>query len=160
MPRLPRRLRRPQAGLLIEAETAKPPDESSGGLARVTVTLRPEEPLQVSCGRLELALLTTRFSRTVLDGYQEHTFEEVWRTIALYEPASVRPGIPLVSSAEVLLPQRQGRDSRPVRMQWQAKAHIEVAGHRDLLATRVLLDVSPAEGIAPPVVDGRGFLPL
>ena len=161
MPQLPRRLRRPRAELRIESSKNTPPDSCSGGVVRLLVKLLPLEPFQIRSGRLELALLTTRFSRTTLDGYFEHTSEKVYRSTVLCENTAAYPGKALLYSADLLLPHNPPMlpDSRPTRRQWQAKARFEADGYRELQATCVLLDVSPAEGIAPPVVDGRGFLP-
>ena len=161
MPRLPRRLRRPQAGLLIELSKDTPPEHESGGVARLQVSLLPLESFRIQCGRLELALLTTLFSRTALDGYHEHTAERTFQTAVLCESTLAYPGKALLYSADLLLPHNPPipPDSRPTQRQWQARARFEADGYRELQATRVLLDASPRQGGAP-VVDGSGFLPL
>ena len=159
MPRIPRRFRRPRAELRIVSETIAPPEGHSGGVVRVSVTLQSEEPFLIRSGGLELALLTTRFSRTALDGYHEHTSAEVRQTFELCRHAATRPGESLAYSCELRLPPVRARDSRPARVQWQARARFDVAGHRELSGARVLHDVSPKTEGAP-VVDGRGFLPL
>jgi len=161
MPRLPRRLRRPQAGLLIELSKDTPPEHESGGVARLQVSLLPLESFRIQCGRLELALLTTLFSRTALDGYHEHTAERTFQTAVLCESTLAYPGKALLYSADLLLSHNPPipPDSRPTRRQWQARARFEADGYRELQATRVLLDASPRQGGAP-VVDGSGFLPL
>jgi hypothetical protein len=159
MSRIPRRFRRPKAELRIESCKATPPECPSGGVVRLRVTLWPKDFFLVRNGRLELALLTTRFSRTALDGYHEHTSEEVRQTVDICENVPAQPGVAMVHSTEIRLPDNPAAESRPVRMQWQAKARYEVAGYRELWASLVLRDVSPLEG-AGPVVDGRGFLPL
>ena len=125
------------------------------------VSLLPLESFRIQCGRLELALLTTWFSRTALDGYFEHTSEKVFRTAVLCENAAVYPGKALLYSADLLLPDKAPMppDSRPTRQQWQARARFEAEGYRELQATRVLLDASPQQD-GSPVVDGSGFLPL
>ena len=121
----------------------------------------PLEPFRIQCGRLELALLTTHFSRTALDGYHEHTAEKVFQTAALCESMAAYPGKALLYSADLFLPHNHATppDSRPTRRQWQARARFEADGYRELQATRVLLDASPQQGGAP-VVDGSGFLPI
>ena len=161
MPQLPRRLRRPEAELRIAVSKSTPPEHESGGVVRLQVSLLPLESFRVQCGRLELALLTTWFSRTTLDGYLEHTSEKAFRTTVLCESAVVYPGKALLYSTDLLLPHKPPipPDSRPTRQQWQARARFEADGYRELQATRVLLDASPQQGGAP-VVDGRGFLPL
>ena len=161
MPRLPRRLRRPQAELRIELSEETPPEFSPGGVVRLKVNLLPLEPFQIPCGRLELALLTTHFSRTALDGYHEHTAEKVFQTTVLCENTAAYPGKALLYSAGILLPYAApaSTDSRPTRRQWQARARFEADGYRELQATRALLDASPRQG-GTPVVDGTGFLPL
>ncbi len=161
MPRLPRRLRRPQAGLLIELSKDTPPEHESGGVARLQVSLLPLESFRIQCGRLELALLTTWFSRTALDGYFEHTSEKVYRSTVLCENTAANPGNALLYSADLPLPHipTGTPDSRPTRRQWQARARFEADGYRELQATLALLDASPRQGGAP-VVDGSGFLPI
>ena len=161
MPLLPRRLRRPRAELRIELSKETPPDSCPGGGVRLEVSLLPLEPFQIRCGRLELALLTTRFSPTALDGYHEHTAGKVFQTAVLCESTAAYPGKALLYSADLPLPYVTPipADSRPTRRQWQARAQFEADGYRELQATRVLLDASPQQGGAP-VVDGTGFLPL
>ncbi len=159
MLRLPRRFRRPRAELRIELSEPTPPDGYSGGVARLEATLLPLEPFRVRCARLELALLTTLFSRTALDGYHEHSSEKVYQTALLCEDFQARKDEPLFIHADLRLPDAPRHESRPARRQWQAKARIETYGYRELLAARVLCDVSPPKGGAP-TVDGSGFLPL
>ena len=161
MPGLPRRFRRLRAELRIELDESTPPDLASGGVLRLRVELLPMEPFRVRCGRLELALLTTRFSRTALDGYLEYTSEEVFQTAVLCERTEAYQGKALLYSADLLLPYPPPAptDSRPIRRQWQARARFEADGYRELQATRFLLDGSPRQGGAP-AVDGRGFLPI
>ena len=143
----------------LELSDPTPPDEHSGGVVRLQVTLLPLTSFRVRCGRLELSLLTTRFSPTALDGYLEHTSEKVYQTAVLCEKAAAHPGDVLLYSAELRLPQTPPPDSRPVRLHWQARARFEMDGYRELWAARILSDVSPRQGGAP-VVDGSGFLPL
>ena len=161
MPCLPRRFRRPRAELRMDLSKPAPPDLVSGGVLRLRVELLPMEPFRVRCGSLELALLTTRFSRTVLDGYLEYTSEEVFQTAVLCERTEAYPDKGLLYSAELLLPYPPPTptDSRPIRRQWQARARFEADGYRDLQATRFLPGESPHQG-GVPVVDGRRLLPL
>ena len=161
MPGLPRRFRRPRAELRMELSQPPPPDWASGGVLRLRVELLPMEPFRVRCGRLELALLTTRFSRTVLDGYLEYTSGEVFQTAVLCEIMEAYPGKALLYSAGLLLPYPPPAptDSRPMRRQWQVRARFEADGYREIQATRFLPDASPRQG-EEPAVDGRGFLPL
>ena len=159
MPSLPRRFRRPRAELRMELSEPTPPDFVSGGVLHLRIELLPMEPFRVRCGRLELALLTTRFSRTVLDGYHEHTSEAVYETVLLCEDIATGPGDPLLYFPALRPPVAPTPDSRPTRRIWQARARFEVDGHRGLWAARALLDATPRHGGAP-VVDGRGFLPL
>ena len=158
MPWLPRRFRRLKAELRIQPDESTPPDEHSGGVVRLQVKLLPLEPFRIRSGRLELALLTTRFSRTALDGYHEHTAEKVFHTAVLCESAAAYPGEVLSYPAALLLPDAPPPDSRPTRRQWQARARFEADGYRPLQATRILRDADRQPGA--PVVDGRGFLPL
>ena len=159
MPRIPSRFRRPKAQLRVEWDTEAPPEFSSGGVVRLRIELLPLEHFSVRSGRLELALQTTLFSQTALDGYHEHTTEELYQAVALCENVIARPGQSLRFFAGLRLPGAPPPDSRPTRRQWQARARFEIEGRRELSAARLLRDVTPAEGGAP-VVDGRGFLPL
>jgi len=154
-------LRRPRAELRVEVSNNTPPEHESGGVVRLQVKLLPLEPFQISSGSLELALLTTHFSRTVLDGYHEHTSERVFQTAVLCENTAAYPGKALLYSADLRLPHNPPipPDFRPTQRQWQARARFEAEGYRELQATRILLDASPRQGGAP-VVDGSGFLPL
>ena len=111
-------------------------------------------------GRLELALLTTHFAPTVLDGYHEHTSEKLYQTIPLCENAAANQGDALLYCAELRLPpDAPPLDPRPTRRQWQVRARFAVDGYRDLWTVQLLRDVSPRQG-GPPAMDGRGFLPL
>ena len=164
MPLLPRRLRRPKAELEIEAECKAPPDFSSGGVVHVGVFLLPGESFSIRRGWLELSLMTTHFSRTVLDGYHEHSNERVVKTVPLCGPPTARPGVKLSFCAELGLPPALPSDSRPSRsrpsrLQWLARVRLEVDGCRELSAVHILHRVKPSSSTEP-VVDGRGFLPL
>ena len=130
-----------------------------GQVVRLQVSLLSLEPLRIRRGRLELSLLTTRFAPTTLDGYHEHTSAKLYRAIPLCENAAAAPGVALLYCAELHLPNTPPPDSRPARREWQAGARFELDGFRELRATRILRDVSPHHG-GPPVVDGRGFLPI
>ena len=159
MPLLPRRLRRAKAELTIKAERKAPPDFSSGGVVHVGVFLLPGESFSIRRGWLELSLMTTHFSRTVLDGYHEHSNERVVKTVPLCGPTTARPGVKLSFCAELGLPPALPSDSRPSRLQWLARVRLEVDGCRELSAVHILHGVKPAANTEP-VVDGRGFLPL
>ena len=170
---IPRRFRRPKAELRIELppeppieprqrpapNPGYPADSAMGQSIRLQVSLRPLEPLQIRRGRLELSLRTTRFAPTVLDGYREHPSERIYQTIALCENAAANPGAPLLYDAELPLPAPPPPPPQPIRQEWQAVARFEVAGRRELRATRILRDVTSHPG-GPPIVDGRNFLPL
>ena len=145
--------------LQVNPEAEEANYAETGQLVRLQVKLLPLEPFQIRRGRLCLSLLTTRFARTVLDGYHEHTSEKVYQTAILCENAAAHTGNPLLYSAELYLPDTPPPDSRPVRQQWQAKAKFEIAGYRPLQAARPLHDTTPQPSNAP-IVDGRGFLPL
>ena len=126
---------------------------------RLKVTLIPRELLRVRKVSLELALLTTYFSRTALDGYHEYTSKRVWRIIDLCDELRAQPGVALVYSPALNLPIYLPTDSRPAKVQWQAMVRFEIVGYRVLQAAVVLGDASPSHWEGP-VVDGRGFLPL
>ena len=156
---IPRRFRRPDAELRIDSTKQTPPDEHSGGVVCLRVSLIPRESFVVRRGWLELSLLATHFSRTVLDGYHEHTSKRTCTVVGLCEGTTVNPGATQTYFARVALPRELSTDSRPTRLEWQAKANLEIARFRDLCAVRLLHGVSPRQGGAP-VVDGSGFLPL
>lgn len=161
-PPIPHRFRRPKARLRLEPlrSDAFHPELVEGCLIRLQITLLPIEPFRVRSGHLELALLTTHFAPTVLDGYHEHTSEKLRQTIPLCENAAANPGDALLYYAELRLPpDAPPPDSRPTRRQWQARARFAVNGYRDLWTVHLLRDISPPQG-GPPIVDGRGFLPL
>ena len=127
---LSRHLRRsPRATLQIETNEGTPPGNAPGGVI-VTVTVCPEEPFALRRGLLELLLSTTHFSRTTLDGYREHTAEEVWLTVELFENTQASPGDVLVRTTTLQLPQAPESRSRPARMRWQARVIIEPEGDR------------------------------
>ena len=186
IPPIPRRFRRPKARLRLEPlppnapgpihpqiaaihpdlAAANPeiaaihPEIVEGCLIRLRITLLPLEPFRVRSGRLELALLTTNFAPTVLDGYHEYTSEKLRQTIPLCENTAANPGDALLYYAELRLPpDTPPPDPRPTRRQWQARARFAVDGYRDLWAVQLLRDASPRQG-GPPIVDGRRFLPL
>ena len=156
---LPRRFRRPRAELRITADRQAPPDSPAGGAAHLRVELLSLESFRVRRGRVELELLTTRFSRTVLDGYLEHTSGEVYWTATLCENVPATPAGLLLYSCSLLLPVAPPPDALPARQEWQARARFEVEGRRELQAARTLPDASPRR-LCAPVVDGAGFLPL
>ena len=151
--------RSPRATLRIDTEDEPPSVKNAGGGVLVTVTLLPEESFVLIRGWLELQLATTHFSRTVLDGYREHTSEEVWQTVEFFENVQARPGDALVYSTILRIPQAPPAHSRPARMRWQAKASFEHEGGRAFSATTGLRNLAPHES-GTPVVDGTGFLPL
>ena len=156
---LPRRLLRAKAALTIKAECEAPPDLLSGGAALVSVLLLPGESFTINRGWLELSLITTRFSRTVLDGYLEHSTEKLFRTTELCGQTDTRPGKELVFYATVPVPPDVLPEAGPVRLQWKIKARFDVKDRREIRAARLLLAVKPPDN-AEPVVDGTGFLPL
>ena len=159
MPLLPRRLRRAKAELTIKAECKTPPDEKSGGVALVRVLLLPGESFTINRGWLELSMITTRFSRTVLDGYLEHSTEKLFRAIEICGHKESRPGKELVFYAKVPIPQGVMPEAEPVRLQWKVQARFDVKGRREIRAATSLSPLGPV-GDQVPVVDGTGFLPL
>ena len=158
MPYLPRRLRLPRAEVRIELEKPSPPESSYGGELQLRIELLPFESFSIETVRTDLALLTTRFSRTVLDGYQEHTQELVLQSAVFFKKVTTHPGDILLHAEELRLPAEPEGDARPARRELQATVRFKVCGHRELRATRILRDLIPSQGDAP-VVDGRGFLP-
>ena len=159
MPLLFRRLRPAKAELTIEAEYKAPPDLSSGGVVRVSVLLLPGESFTINRGWLELSLITTRFSRTVLDGYHEHSTEKLSRIVELCGNTEARPSAELEWTADVPLSLDRPSEGRPIRSQWKFLARFDVGGCREIRTARLLHDASSAYNSGP-VVDGTGFLPL
>ena len=122
------------------------------------IAILPHEPFSVKGGRLELALLTTHFSPTVLDGYQEHTQERVFCSMVVPLESAFGPGSILFHTERLRLPDAPSSDPRPARRELQATVRFDVEGFRQLRATRILRNVGLWPSHAP-VVDGRGFLP-
>ena len=158
MPLLPR-LRRAKAELTIKAEYEAPPDERSGGVVRISVLLQPWESFTIHRGWLDLTVITTHFSRTVLDGYLEHSTEKLFRTVELCGQSEVRPGGELEWSADLPLSFHSPREGRPTRLLWKVQARFDVEGHREIRAANFLSPLGPASDQGP-IVDGTGFLPL
>ena len=143
----------------IETQEKAPPDFTSGGVINLTVSLVPQEPLVVRRGWIELYLLTTRFSRTVLDGYLEHTTKERRGVAELCKDAEAQPGEEIAFSADIPIYGEAPRDAGPTRLQWRTRARFRVRGFREIRAEKLIPCGDPAESTAP-AVDGRGFLPL
>ena len=159
MERLLARFGQPRADVRIEAIKEPPPGILPGGGILVSVALRPQEPFLLRRAWLELVLKTTRFSRTTLDGYREHTSEQVWQTVELCGKLAAQPRLPLIWSAELHLPDDPSFESRPTRISWMAKARFQAEGHREFSASKGIRDITPGHS-GPPIVDGTGFLPL
>ncbi len=159
MPFLPRRLRRPKAELTIDASVQTPPEIPSGGVVRIRITLLPRESFTIRRGWAELSLVTTRFSRTVLDGYHEHSSEALCRTVELCGHTKAQPGIESSFSAELNLSCEGPQDTRPSRLQWVARVRFENYGYREIRGAKDLRTLG-LPGSGGPVVDGTGFLPL
>ena len=156
---MPRRLRRARAELKIELECKAPPDFSSGGVVFVRVLLVPGESFTIKKGWLDLSLITTRFSRTVLDGYLEHSTGKLFHKVELCGQTEGFPSKEIVLCAAVPMPQGVPPEAGPVRLRWKLQARFDVKGHRAIRAATSLSPSGPA-GDQGPVVDGRGFLPL
>ena len=161
---LPRRLRRPRAELTILAAEKMPSDDMSGGSVCISVTLTPGESFPIERGRLELLLEITHFSRTVLDGYHEHSYERVCQAVKLCGATAAQPGVPLAFRAEFrpddsLSEDAVLEDARPLRLRWVARARFKAHGYREISASRPLHPFGRSAGTGP-VVDGTGFLPL
>lgn len=159
MPLLPRRLRRAKAELTIKAKCEAPPDEKSGGVVHVSVFLLPGESFTITQGWLELSMITTHFSRTVLDGYLEHSTEKLFRVVELCGRSEARTGSELEWSAVVQISFDSPREGRLTRLQWKVQARLEVKSYREIRAATLLSLFGPV-GDQGPIVDGTGFLPL
>ena len=158
MERLLARFGQPRTDLRIEATRTPPPGCVPGGGVLVSVTLDPRESFSIRRAWLELVLRTTRFSRTILDGYREHTSEDVWQTVELSRHSRAQPDVPLTWSVLLDVPEVPAFESRPARVRWMAKARFQAEGYREFSASKGLRDVTLPDN-QPPVVDGRGFLP-
>ena len=128
-----------------------------GAVIQVCVKLYAGELLAVRCGQLRLLLYETGYSRTVLDGYQEHARRRTTAAVELCSPLSLPPGPPLTLSAELAWPAAPppAAGERPVLREWRLQARVELRNRRPLVAEAQL---TPAGG--GPAVDGRGFLPV
>ena len=110
-------------------------------------------------GQLRLLLYETGYSRTVLDGYQEHARRRTAAAVELCGPLSLPPGQSLSLPAEITLPDLMPPPpdgERPLRREWRLRARVELRNRRPLVAEAQLY---PAGG-GGPAVDGRGFLPV
>lgn len=148
---------RPQANGRLELRW-KPPTPAPGSVIQVCVKLYAGEPLAVRCGQLRLLLYETAYSRTVLDGYQEHARRRTAAAVELCGPLSLPPGPPLTLSAELAWPAAMPpppAGERPLRREWRLEARVELRNRRPLVAEAQL---TPAGN--GPAVDGRGFLPV
>ena len=148
---------RPQAQGRLELHW-KPPQPPPGAVLQVCVKLYAVEPLAVVCGQLRLLLCETGYSRTVLDGFQEHARRRTAAAVELCGPLSISANQSLALPAEITLPgiMPSAAGERPVRREWRLEARIELARRRPLRAGARL---TPAGG-GGPAVDGRGFLPV
>ena len=160
MAQLLSRFGRPNADVRITTSVDETPPAQSPGGVLVTATLLPGEPFLLGRGWLELILKTTRFSRTVLDGYREHSFEEVRRIFELCENVRVQPGVQLDYSVKLRPPEVPAVERGPARACWTVKARFRAKGFREFSASREIGDIRPTPGGGPPTVDGTGFLPL
>lgn len=148
---------RPQAKGRLELRW-KPPPPAPGGVIQVCVKLYAVEPLAVRCGQLRLLLCETGYSRTVLDGYQEHARRHTAAAIELCGPLSISANQSIDLPAAITLPgiMPPAAGERPVRREWRLEARVELRNRRPLRAEARL---TPAGG-GGPAVDGRGFLPV
>ena len=148
---------RPQANGRLELRW-KPPQPAPGGVIQVCVKLYAVEPLAVRCGQLRLLLDETAYSRTVLDGYQEHARRHTAAAVELCGPLFLDANQSLSLPAEITLPDLPppAAGERPLRREWRLEARIELRNRRLLRAEARLY---PAGG-GGPAVDGRGFLPV
>ena len=149
---------RGKTGVIVHSPSFLSPGYSPGGAILVSVTLEPRESFSIRHTSLELLLKVTHFSRTTLDGYREHTSEDVWQTIELCRHTKSQPGVPLTWSVELYIPEDPSFESRPARVHWMARARFRPEGYREFSAPKGLHDATPPDR-KPPVVDGRGFLP-
>lgn len=148
---------RPGADARLELHWNAPPT-APGGVLQVCVKLYAGEPLSVRRARLRLRLCETGYSRTVLDGYQEHARRQIAAVVELGGPLSVSPGQPLTLTAQLAWPEAPlpPAGERLLRREWRLEARVELANRRPLRAEARL---APAGGSGP-AVDGRGFLPV
>ena len=147
---------RPRANARLELHW-KLPQPAPGAVIQVCVKLYAVEPLAVRCGQVRLLLDETGYSRTVLDGYQEHARRHTAAAIELCGPLSLPPGQSLSLPTAMTLPDLPppAAGERPVRREWRLEARVELRNRRPLRAEARLYP-----GGGGPAVDGRGFLPV
>ena len=85
----------------------------SGGAVRIRVFLIPAESFTIQRGRLEISVITTHFSRTVLDGYHEHTTEKLCRLVELCGEAKAHTGEQVVFSEDIQLSRKFSKTRDP-----------------------------------------------
>ena len=150
---------RPQTNGRLELRW-KPPQPPPGAVIQVCVKLYADEPLAVHGGQLRLLLCETGYSRTVLDGYQEHARRHTAAAVELCGPLSISAHQSIDLPAEITLPALPpppAAGERPLRREWRLEARVELAHRRPLRAEARLY---PAGGGGGPAVDGQGFLPV
>lgn len=154
---------RPPANGRLELRWNAPPP-APGAVLQVCVKLYAGELLAVRGGQLRLLLCETAYSRTVLDGYQEHARRRTAAAVELCGPLSLIAGQSLSLPAAITLPgdislpagPPPPAGERPLLREWRLEARVELRNRRPLRAEARLY---PAGG-GGPAVDGRGFLPV
>ena len=147
----------PRASLALEVIEGQP---CPGGALRVRVTLVPQERLKISGATLELVYAETRFVRTVLDGYQEHTTDRVHVSEKFLHQWDAEAGVTICREVRFRLPEEAPRrtENRPTRGEWQVRAKVDLKWRPNMRCSRMLADLTPGPGGAPDV-EGKAILP-
>lgn len=131
-----------------------------GSAFRVRVTLFPQERLNIRAATLDLVYAETRFARTVLDGYQEHTTYQVHVSEEFLRQWEAEAGVPVCREVEFRLPEEAQRrtEDRPTLGAWQVRAKIDLRWRPNIRCWRMLTVQTPglSEG---PDMEGKEILP-
>lgn len=150
--------RKPRAFLTLELpETQICPGNSFW----VRMTLVPQEQVHIRGATLELVYAETRFSRTVLDGYQEHVTDWVHVSEKFLCQWVAEAGVPVCREVEFRLPEEvphSKQQDRPILGAWQVRAKVDVRRRLNLRSLRMLA-VGNFGSSSAPDVEGKAILP-
>lgn len=124
------------------------------------VTLFPQEQLNIRAATLDLVYAETRFTRTALDGYQEHTTYRVHVSEDFLRQWEAEAGFPICREVEFRLPEEAQlrREDRPTLGEWQVRAKVDLKWRPNIRSSRRLTVLTSSPGGAPDM-EGKAILP-